>query len=85
VHIVKFLIKPSFSESRGITKHKENEELLRKCTGMSVGVSSLSFVRPIVFCKQEHVTYSTPPYAGPNIEGAMKQPNSLSASFSKEP
>jgi hypothetical protein len=34
---------------------------------MLVCLPSLSFLRPIVFCKQEHVTYRTSPYAEPNI------------------
>jgi len=72
VQIVKFLITPSVSESRGTTKHIENEELVSKYTGMSVGVSSLSFLRSIVISKQEHVTYSTSLYAGSNIQGSYE-------------
>ena len=65
---MKFLITPSVSESRDNTKHTENEEFLSKCTDTSVGVSSLSFLRSIVFSKQGHVTYSTSSYAGSNTE-----------------
>ena len=64
---MKFLITQSVSESRGTTKHTENEEHLNKHTAMPVGLSSLSFVRPILFCKQEHVAYRTSPYAGANF------------------
>jgi hypothetical protein len=62
-----FLITPKVSELRDTTKHTENEEFLSKHTGMSVSGLSLSFLRSIVFRKQERVTQRTSPYAGPNI------------------